>query len=1215
MKQTEELSVGNNGFSPGGNEQLTDDSRLAEAMEEYQALLAAGEKPNHATFLARFPEIAGNLAECLAGLDFLHAAAPNLSAPLSGSAPLAGPDGGKPLGDFRLISELGRGGMGIVYEAEQVSLGRRVALKVLPFAATMDPQQLQRFHNEARAAAGLHHTNIVPVYGVGCERGVHYYAMPLIEGCTMAELIAREQGRWPPPAAAMAESQARSAAPSASTVPPAARATSAAPRDGAYFRRVAEWGTQAAEALDYAHSLGVVHRDVKPANLLVDTTGRLWVTDFGLAQMQSDTRLTVTGDLVGTLRYMSPEQALAKRVVIDHRTDIYSLGATLYEMLTLQPVFGGADRQELLRQIAFEEPRRPRQVSRHIPAELEVIVLKAMEKNQADRYATSQELADDLRHFLMNEPIRARRPTLVRRARKWAVRHRAIVGSAAVVLLLAVTMLAGTIGWAASDRAARRSATEQVVTQALDESASWQEKRRLPEALSAARRAAGLMAGGEADEALRGRVQARVDDLDLLARLDEARLAGTAVREGHFDGALRERRYAEVFRQGNLDVEGIPMEQAAERLRGSSVAVELAAMLDEWALLRQDLRLRKVLQPTGDASWKRLLRVARAADPDAWRTRLREAMETRDRRALVELAASNEAVNLLPPSLVAMDGALQHSRATDETVFLLAKAQRLHPDDFWINEELGLALMASKPARPGKAIPFLTAAVALRPQSPGAYVNLGCALDDMRDLYGAIAEYRKAIEIDPKFVQARSNLGRALRDKGELDGAIAECRKAIDIDPMFAGSHISLGLALRDKGNLDGAMVEYRKAIAIDPNHAVGHNNLGNVLRDKRELEGAIAEFRKAIDVAPQSSDAYNNLGNVLCDKGDMAGAIAEYRKAIAIDPMFAQAHINLGRALRDKGELDGAIAEYRKAIAIDPMFAQVHINLARALRDKGELDGAIAECRKAVEIDPKLAEAQYRLGIALHDKGDVDGAIAAYREAARLEVDSPVVQCNLGLSLRDKGQFAEALKHLRRGHELGSKVPSWPYPSEEWVKQCERLLALGEKLPALLSGKAKPADAAERIALAVLCQQPHKRLYAAAAGFYAEAFDAQPALADNLGAGNRYNAASAAALAGCGQGTYADGLDGHERARLRKQALSWLRADLTARRNLLGKNKNKPAPAVSEQMQHWLRDSDFNCVRGAEALAKLPPAERGDWQHLWEEVTALRQRAEPKEK
>src|SRR5262245_17093916 len=407
------------------------DALLADLIEEITDKLRAGVAVDVDAYVARHPERAAQIRELLPALQVLAAA---------GSTPASGePATGEPsllpgvLGDFCIVREVGRGGMGVVYEAEQLSLNRRVALKVLPFAGALDPRQLQRFQNEAKAAACLHHTNIVPVFGVGCERGVHFYAMQFIDGQSLAALLEQERGGGVPssdqPTTAYAAPPS-SAALAAETAVQAAAATVRTRRDAASFRRVAEWGIQAAEALDCAHQLGIVHRDIKPANLMVDASGRLWVTDFGLAQVQSDTRLTMTGDLVGTLRYMSPEQALARRVVIDHRTDIYSLGATLYELLTLQPPVTGADRQELLRQIAFEEPVPPRRLSRGVPAELETIVLKALEKNPQDRYATAQELADDLRRFRNDEPIQARRPSLVQRARKWARRHKGFVTGA-----------------------------------------------------------------------------------------------------------------------------------------------------------------------------------------------------------------------------------------------------------------------------------------------------------------------------------------------------------------------------------------------------------------------------------------------------------------------------------------------------------------------------------------------------------------------------------------------------------------------------------------------------------------------------------------------------------------------------------------------------------------------------------------------------------------
>ena len=525
-----------------------DDPRVLAAVQEYLALLQTGPAPSRAEFVGRYPEIAGVLAECLEGLAFVQAAAPALSDPLAGQgSPLPGAGDGPlvgTLGDFRLLREVGRGGMGIVYEAEQVSLGRRVALKVLPFAATMDPRQLQRFHNEARAAAGLHHTNIVPVHGVGCERGVHYYAMQFIEGRTLADLIAQQQGTSPSQVPTMDAAEAGAAAASAPTVPRAAQATSAAPRDAAYFRRAAEWGIQAAEALDCAHTLGVVHRDVKPANLMVDATGRLWVTDFGLAQVQSDVRLTMTGDLVGTLRYMSPEQALAKRVVIDHRTDVYSLGATLYELLTLRPAYAGHDRQELLRQIAFEEPRPPRRLNKAIPAELETIVLKTMEKSPQDRYATAQELADDLRRWLEDRPIQARRPSWRQAATKWTRRNRPLVGAAAAVLLLVAVLGGGNSLWWAWQRAW----AEGEARASLREAAQLQGEERWPEALAAVRRAGGAVAGFWPDAELRQQVERTGKDLEMAGRLEDARLRATNdLRDGHFDRQATTIAYADAF--------------------------------------------------------------------------------------------------------------------------------------------------------------------------------------------------------------------------------------------------------------------------------------------------------------------------------------------------------------------------------------------------------------------------------------------------------------------------------------------------------------------------------------------------------------------------------------------------------------------------------------------------------------------------------------------
>jgi tetratricopeptide (TPR) repeat protein len=376
------------------------------------------------------------------------------------------------LGDFELVRELGRGGMGVVYEAVQTSLGRQVALKVLAGGLGLTPKAVDRFRREAAAAAKLHHTNIVPVYATGDQDGTHFYAMELIDGPSLDRVLKqlRQGAETTEPSSPGGQTVAYVEGPG-----PAAEAAglsnSSLSSGAGYFDAVARMLAGVADALDYAHQQGVVHRDIKPANLLLSPDGRLSLNDFGLARMLEEPGMTMTGEFVGTPAYMSPEQITAGRAPLDHRTDIYSLGATLYELLTLRPPFTGERRDQVIAQIIHKEPRPPRAVNRKVPVDLETICLKAMDKDPDRRYQTAGDLADDLRRYVNRFAINAKRAGPLARTIKW-VKRRPGVAALLGVLLLAV-IAAGLFALEARRSAAllrehdRQAAVDRAMTAAL----------------------------------------------------------------------------------------------------------------------------------------------------------------------------------------------------------------------------------------------------------------------------------------------------------------------------------------------------------------------------------------------------------------------------------------------------------------------------------------------------------------------------------------------------------------------------------------------------------------------------------------------------------------------------------------------------------------------------------------------------------------------------
>ena len=461
--------------------------------EEFLERKRRGEHPAVAEYLARYPHLAEEIRDVFPVLGLVEDFKP-------GSGDATGSFGGgeipgleQPLlrlGDFRILRVVGRGGMGVVYEAEQESLGRRVALKVMSGHRLSDINQLVRFTREAKAAARLHHTNIVPVFGVGQEEGVHYYVMQFIQGqgldAVLGELRRLEKDHEPPTgtselrpgeisAAAVAQSliagrfsgleaqtahdssvsEVSSGLPSSDAlrIPGSSGSSLVLSGKPAYARSAARIGLQAAEGLAYAHEQGILHRDVKPSNLLLDAHGIVWITDFGLAKATTDSDLTHTGDIIGTVRYMAPERFHGH---CDARSDVYALGLTLYELLAQRPAFDEADRGKLIRQVTDTEPAPLRKLDRTIPRDLATIVHKAIEREPAHRYGSAEDLVADLRRFLEDRPITARQVTASEQLWRWCKRNPLAAALSASLLatlvggLLVVSVLLLRL-WAVAD--------------------------------------------------------------------------------------------------------------------------------------------------------------------------------------------------------------------------------------------------------------------------------------------------------------------------------------------------------------------------------------------------------------------------------------------------------------------------------------------------------------------------------------------------------------------------------------------------------------------------------------------------------------------------------------------------------------------------------------------------------------------------------------------
>jgi eukaryotic-like serine/threonine-protein kinase len=995
-------------------------------------------------------------------------------------------------GDYELQKELGRGGMGVVYKARQVSLNRLVALKMIKAGVLADEAELRRFQNEAEAVALLDHAGIVPVYEVGEHDSQKFFSMKLVQGGNLAEQL---------------------------------RTFTANPR------AVATLLAETAEAVHHAHMRGILHRDLKPANILVDAEGHPHVTDFGLAKLiESDVELTASGAIMGTPSYMSPEQAAGRRGTITTATDVYGLGAILYALLAGKAPFADDSVVDTLQAVKERPPVSPRHLNPDVPRDLETICLKCLEKDPRRRYTSAQALADDLRSWLDSRPIAARRVGPAERAWLWCKRKPAVAALAATA---AFAFVGGT--------------------------------------------AAVIVVQSHANRLLEG----KNSDLQAVNKKLDAQRTRAQERELQAIDAVKR------FGDAVSDEQELKNNPALEALRKRLLKEPLAFFKD----------LRGRLQSDRDTTLESLARLGHAS---------------------FELGKLTGQIGDKQDALIAYRDSLP----------ILRKLADDNPADIEHQRDL---------AKSYNEIGLLLDATGQRAESLDA---LNSALEIRRKLADANPTVA-AFQLD--VARAHQHIAIVLQEKSQPNEALkafklqnAGLKKLADANPTdsaiqdgFANSYMGIGLNLRLTGRLVEALEAYRSAEAIlqkladaepaVPDHrshlaraqgdiAAALWGLGEPAEALKAHESAVAISLKVADENPavtsyqvELANAYTNMGSQLGVTGKPAEALKALESALKIRQKLADAnpadvhfqeavaagHDNVSLALKMNRET-------AQALKASELGLSIRRKLARERPDSPELMSALGNClsnQSSFDFNAKRYEAGcvlVREAIEWQRKAlAASPTNAKYRELLSRHL-SKMISATQAAGLEEEA--AEAQRSL---DELKASDP--------------RYAALDARLAAVRKGEA-PKDNAERLALAQRAFDTGR--FAFAVTLLAEALETDPRVADNRQAAHRYNAACAAALAASGAGKDEPPVDDTAKAKLREQALDWLKAELAVWARLLESAPPQAKASIAQTLEHWQKDTDLSGVRGDKAIEALPEADRAAWRALWADVSALLEKA-----
>jgi tetratricopeptide (TPR) repeat protein len=1081
-------------------------------------------------------------------------------------------------GDYELQAELGRGGMGVVYRARQLSLNRPVALKMIKAGVLADEADLRRFQNEAEAVALLDHRWIVAVYEVGEHEGQKYFSMKLVEGGNLAEQLGTFRTNPKATAAVMAE---------------------------------------AAEAVQHAHVRGILHRDLKPANILIDAEGHPHVTDFGLAKrVERDAELTQSGAILGTPAYMSPEQTTARRGSITTATDVYGLGAILYALLTGKAPFGGNSVIETLDAVRTCAPEPPRKLNAQVPDDLETICLKCLEKDPRRRYASAHELAADLRNWLESRPIAARRVGTLERAWLWCKRKPAVAALSAGTVVALVTGTATTIAVQAkanSNLSRQYEATKKAETLA---------EQRLDRAMEAVR---DYYTGFAEDALTRQQIPKELRER-LLAK--PAQFYGELTKE-LTSKANPTRREQVMLAAGRLGLGRLlkTLGRPSESRRECEAAVDQLKRL--YAKESQDPKLTRALADSYNALATALHgsgEIQRASEAYSQAIALLESISPESDKDEVACEALSQSYNSQGVVLRRLGESTLARKACEHAVALRAALATAHPEDMRHQSlladyftSLGAAIYAGGEAVPAKAayqqaIDRYEALVKLHPTESRYRAGLALAYNNISGPLSALGEAEADLRVLEKAIKLREAL------VAELPG-VPQYRDNLGI------CYYNLATRLRDDGSLDRAREIYAKSTAqyellINSNPDVpeyraglgdSYSALGRCLETRRlgeearkACEKAIAEYEKVSGARPGEADfqerlagGYATLAGILNDIGErdrarelLEIALPKLEALLRANPntleyraSIADAYLNLGTNLL--GPVIGGTGDPRRAIEV--------IETARAHYE------AMCRARPGLDVDRLgLARSYAKLGIARKYAGEMDQAQAAYEKAIAgflaLAAANPTAtvyrgdlernSMNLGLLHLARVRFDDAERAFRNSLQYAESGSASAKQIQGMIGGAQTGRRIGGRFAGMVRGTEAPRDAAERVAVAEMCYD--RGFYGAAVRFWGEAIDADPALAANRDNQIRYSAACAAALAAGGRGKDNRASTAASNAKLRKQAKQWLTADLGDWSRLFEGANAPQRAAIARTLRHWRQGSDLECLRDEKELAHV---------------------------